>query len=272
MFIRRRSRHFTIGLSLLFVASLLAELGAVAVSAAAPAIPVVARMAMVEQRAPFGLPVDDATLGQLYREDSGRGLARVAITDEEFRALDFDGRMDFQVSLLDEFIPFVTSQSTFAGGFFDQTRGGEVTVLLTESTPEIVDGIRQRYPAGGPALHIRDDAEHTWSELRNAADLASARWGEIARLPRPIQLGIDTAVNGLVIAAPLGSEQAHLPAAAAVQAATGVATHVIGSWRGLDTLHSGCVSRDNCDNPLHPGIRIAHNDSTVDDCTMGWHI
>ena len=221
-----------------------------------------------ETRAAFGLPTDDETLSRLYAFAGLEGMSEfgVPLSREELATLDLPGRFRWQNDLAAKLLPYAMSLPTYAGSYFDPTDGA-LTVMVTEDDRAVRLTLENLLPevSRGFTLAL---ADHTFAELQGAARAVSDAWASTRGAPSLVSVGVDTRENALVVGLAAQDVEAGIDTSKLFASAVGVAIRVEVVEPPQDTA---CTNRDNC-VPLRAGVRIAKGDTTIDDCTMAWHV
>jgi len=230
------------------------------------------RQRVVDERAVYGLPVNDAMIDALLDGgiDVGTPKWGIPVTAEEEKTLDLPGRMHFAELVNRELIPFVENLPTYGGAWFDQRDAGGLVVLLTEVDAATTDGIEAVLPQ--PSLGLRFiKVSHTLKTLEDLVDRLPDAWRSIRPDVRHAGTGIDVVGNGLTLSVFPEDVAEGRTAIDAVTSSMGVPV-VLDVQYGGDTRDT-CTDRDWCANPLQMGNMIRKGSvSGTYPCTMGFHI
>lgn len=230
------------------------------------------RQRVVDERAAYGLPVNDAMIDALLDGgiDVGTPKWGIPVTAEEEKTLDLPGRMHFAELVNRELIPFVENLPTYGGAWFDQRDAGGLVVLLTELDDATIDSIEAVVPQ--PSLGLRFiKVSHTLKTLEDLVQRLPDEWRSIRPEVRLAGTGIDVVANGLTLSVFPEDVAEGRTAIDAVTSSMGVPV-VIELQYGSDSRDT-CTDRDWCANPLQLGDMIHRGSVAIYyPCTMGFHI
>lgn len=242
-----------------------------AIPGAAQAIPVSysaeQRQAVVAERLAFGLPVDEGTLLKLANgADVGTSEWGIALTAQEEDSLDLARRWTFEYEVGERMLPYVEELSTYAGMYFDQSRGGELVILLTDQDAMVQDEIRTRVPESLGNMSFAAASTSTIA-LEAAMLQVMSVWKELGLEGKVVVAAIDDRANAVRLEVSSDGYEDAQARLSDIAAGLGVPVVITRAPTGL-TTEQHCGSRDDCANPLHAGVRV----NSPATCTQGFHI
>jgi hypothetical protein len=232
----------------------------------APSLSAAELSAAIEDRAAFGLPSDPETIERIVLSgaDAGSDAWGMVLTAAELKSLDLEGRVAFENAATD-LIAHAESLPEFAGAYFDQKAGGQLTLQFTSISDLDVDVLRSLAPDNSREVAIVG-AEFTRAQLRDALHRAVGVWKELVPDVEWVAIAVDERANSLRIEVPAADLSKVGSRVEQVSDRLGVAVSLTA---GSSYSPAACTSRDSCYSPMKAGIRII---ASPDVCTMGFHV
>ncbi len=204
------------------------------------------------------------------------------LTAEE--AAEVAERFAFASATREDVLPYAESLPTFAGAFYDHQADGELVILLTEASDEVLAEISTLAPAPSSESSTDDGSveaaaaapyratrvevvQHTQEQLRAALPQVWEEWKAIGG-PELYGVAVDTPANAVRI--DVDPTQLEVARAFAPRLGETLAVPVFFDV-GERPEDDACSSRTNCTNPMRAGTVIRQGSTGGGGCTMGFH-
>jgi hypothetical protein len=224
--------------------------------------------AAMAERAAYGLPADDASVAAALSQGVDAGLSEwgMVVTDEELKALDMEGRTEFDGLADQGVVPYARSLANYAGAYLDQRGDGSLTVLLTSMAG--ADEILRLAPSGKRPVRVQL-AKYSYSVLMDALLHIRDTWAGLYPNVELLNVAIESRENRLraeVDESQMAKVDANLTE---LVADLGVPVHLA---PGVEAVPATCYPRDNCYNPIKAATWINSDGSPSESCALGFWV
>ena len=238
----------------------------------------------VQIRSALGLNANPEYVATLRQTSLGEESNRfnIPLTAEE--AAEVAERFAFASATRKAVLPYAESLPTFAGAFYNHQANGELVILLTEASDEVLAEISALAPTPQDAAPKDDGSveaasvvpyratrvevvEHTEEQLRAALPQVREAWVAMGG-PEAYAIAVDTPANAVRI--DVDPTQFEVAKSLAPRLGETLAVPVFFDV-GERPEDAACSSRTNCTSPMRAGTVIRQGSTTGPGCTMGFH-